>query len=341
MSTQQIDRGLQNYYRHKNTPYVNDQGIGKFAQWAADNGYDTDIIEEEINELNAFRAETVHFDDEFPTDKMGDDRLEEIFDVLEICWKKQDAFKQSANLSKYSLYKYPNIISDKIKLAAYGYVKQLTFSLNIPDVITQLIIKFFPKFYFNWKDSKYGNGVYQFNNADPSRITRSLYGNCNEHNAFLTMNHVLSLDVCKRFEWELQIQKLNEYGRSMDWVKFSFGFVKYPMEKSILKFHDNCFGQDQTTMSKQFGIFVWHGFFRTCGHPDRHGKILDFCNKNQPVFRVGDRFGMNVDFETKDITFIYNAENAGVIYSNIPDKIHPALNIMVPMEFKCTKYVFK
>ena len=37
--TKQIDKGLQNYYRHKNTQYLNENGVGKFLAWADENGY--------------------------------------------------------------------------------------------------------------------------------------------------------------------------------------------------------------------------------------------------------------------------------------------------------------
>ena len=34
----QVDNGLRNYYGHKNVPYDED-GVGKFCEWADENGY--------------------------------------------------------------------------------------------------------------------------------------------------------------------------------------------------------------------------------------------------------------------------------------------------------------
>ena len=89
----------------------------------------------------------------------------------------------------------------KIELAIYGYIRKIQLSSDIPDVIKDVIIEF-AKFYFNWKDSKYGNenGGFKFNDEDPIRIIKPAKGW-----QILAMNDVLSLKTCKIFEWELQI----------------------------------------------------------------------------------------------------------------------------------------
>ena len=98
MSTKQIDQGLENYYNQKGVRYLNDKGIGKFAEWADENGYDSDTIKEDLDMIDPGDSSIIEFDDNFPTDKEGDERLEEIFRVLQICWKTPMAFEHSSDI---------------------------------------------------------------------------------------------------------------------------------------------------------------------------------------------------------------------------------------------------
>ena len=95
--TEQIDRGLKRYYGHKNTKYENEEGTSKFIAWVDENGYDSEAIKEEFQQLPD-EAAIVDFDEEFPTDKTGDDRLEEIFKILTACFKDPTAFFNSPDL---------------------------------------------------------------------------------------------------------------------------------------------------------------------------------------------------------------------------------------------------
>ena len=336
MSLHQIDDGLKNYYNHKNTRYLNDDGIGKFIAWAEESGFDADNVEEELNALDPSTC-IVDFDDEFPTDKIGDDRNEEIFLILEICWRLKDAFKESADISKYDIYKQ-NVTWNQPELLVFGYIKKLQLSQDIPNVIKEIIIKFVSKFCFNWNHSKYEKDTYKFYDEDPSLLTRLQPALKFPDPAFLVMKHVLSLDVNKKFEWEIQIQSQSP---RYDWIRFSFGFVGYPIEKSIKKWTASDFGRDAATRSKQFGIYVGDllTHFKGCGHPDQNGKCIS--ENLDGIGKIRDTFGMIVDFEAKNIAWKYNGKDYGVIYNDIPDKIHVAVCVTTPTDFKCTKYEFQ
>ena len=41
------------------------------------------------------------------------------------------------------------ILTQKLELAVYGYTKELKLTIDIPDVVKDVIIEF-AKFYFNW-----------------------------------------------------------------------------------------------------------------------------------------------------------------------------------------------
>ena len=92
-------------------------------------------------------------------------------------------------------------------LSVYGYIREFQSSINsdnIPDVIKDVIIEF-AKFYFKWQQSKSKEGEYKFNDEDPTRIIRN---GPKRRFAFLAMDDVVSLDICKVFEWKLEITKI-------------------------------------------------------------------------------------------------------------------------------------
>ena len=100
----QIDQGLQKYYGHKKSDYTTEdadgQSLGKFAQWADENGYDTDMVEEELlksgGDLNDISC--LDFDEDFPSSLEGDARLAEIYKVMMECFKNPSAFAASADI---------------------------------------------------------------------------------------------------------------------------------------------------------------------------------------------------------------------------------------------------
>ena len=93
-----IDNGLRRYYGHKNIPYENEEGIGKFMAWVDENGYNTEAIEEELR-IGPDEAAIVDFDDDFPTDNIGDETNKQIFGIIAACYRDPDAFINSSYLS--------------------------------------------------------------------------------------------------------------------------------------------------------------------------------------------------------------------------------------------------
>lgn len=77
-----IDTFLKKMYSECNQPYVNDEGVGRFAEWVEDNGYRTEDVEADLKMTDATKTSLVDFDDNFPTNKTGPDRDKEIFIVL-------------------------------------------------------------------------------------------------------------------------------------------------------------------------------------------------------------------------------------------------------------------
>ena len=102
------------------------------------------------------------------------------------------------------------LLGQKLELAVYGFIQEIKLSCDIPDVIKNVIIAF-AKFCFEWKKSKYGdhganyniNSRFIFDNDNPAQLTKTGNGYL-----FLALDDILSLNVCKKFEWEFQIAKL-------------------------------------------------------------------------------------------------------------------------------------
>ena len=94
---EQIDIGLSRYYAHKSIQYFNNDGIGKFMEWCDDNGYDDDNIAFELQQDP--QDFILHeFDDDFPSDNTGIDKVIEICKIIEYCWYFDDAFTRSTNI---------------------------------------------------------------------------------------------------------------------------------------------------------------------------------------------------------------------------------------------------
>ena len=115
---------------------------------------------------------------------------------------------------------------ESLELTVYGYIKELKLFADVPDVIKDVIVEF-ATFYFDWKDSKYREGDYEFH-ENPAVLTRLTHYGW----SFLALKNVLSLDVCNKLEWELKITKKMHRG-----IPFAFGFVESPMRESIKNFN--------------------------------------------------------------------------------------------------------
>ena len=47
---------------------------------------------------------------------------------------------------------------------------------------------------------------------------------------------------------------------------------------------------------------------------------------------------MTIDFEKKQMSLMYNDQDIGVAFTDIPDEIVPAISSSGPIELRCTKY---
>ena len=82
-----INHCLEQYYNCKHKSYVNDDGVSKFMHWVDENGYDTETVEQDFTMGGYDEACIVDFDDDFPINETGDERLKEIFRILNLFWK--------------------------------------------------------------------------------------------------------------------------------------------------------------------------------------------------------------------------------------------------------------
>eukprot|EP01084_Bolivina_argentea_P290950 499948_1 len=87
-----LDDALKLYYENVGrTDYVNNDGIGKFLQFATDNGLEEDDIDDELGEfVDAADCIYIDFDDDFPFESNFDDenkRKEAMFKILQNCYK--------------------------------------------------------------------------------------------------------------------------------------------------------------------------------------------------------------------------------------------------------------
>ena len=105
MSRKQVNTGLERYYKHKKAKYLNDDNIGKFMKWCEDNGFETDVIQEELENMDDTQLGTFDEDD-FPTDKTGKDKEMEIIKVIKECWDYKDAFKDGLDFTQTNEYNY-------------------------------------------------------------------------------------------------------------------------------------------------------------------------------------------------------------------------------------------
>ena len=169
------------------------------------------------------------------------------------------------------------------------------------------------------------------------KIQQVLFDQSDRDWSFLALKDILSLDVCKKLEWELTIiNKIDEE------IGFMFGFVEHPIEESI-KIWDTFqshFGGDNNTREKHFGVYIdsSYKYFYTQGNSKGKDRYQDIVTDE---WKVGDTFTMIVDFETREIKLVYNDKDLNIIFTEIPDKLHPAVSIYDSVELRCTKYDFK
>ena len=163
---------------------------------------------------------------------------------------------------------------------------------------------------FNWRYSKNGNR-YTFNDEEPTKLTEP-----SKTWSFLAMDDIIASNVCKRFEWGFKFTTDTGY------FSFMLGVVTHPREESIRKWEWRHFGEDEETKFRQFGIYIdsgSKGLYRYGVTKPNHYKIP--CS-GWKCWSNGDTFLYIVDFEAKEIRLIYNDEDLGVIFGNIPDIMH-------------------
>ena len=115
-----------------------------------------------------------------------------------------------------------------------------------------------------------------------------------------------------------------------------FGFVESPINDSIKEW-ERYFGQDSSTQSKQFGAYVPSTYFSFQRHGcEQHHSWTE--TQATDKWKLGDKFGMRIDFEARTIALVYNGKDIGVMYKNIPNKLHATMNVYRSAEFRCTKY---
>ena len=103
-SRNRVNAGLERYYKRKGVKYPCQDGIGKFIEFCDDNGFDSDLIGEELE--NAEDTILGTFDsDNFPTQKTGKDKETEIIRVIEQCWIYPDAFRTSLRVDRSHRFK--------------------------------------------------------------------------------------------------------------------------------------------------------------------------------------------------------------------------------------------
>ena len=86
---EQFEDILENYYKHFDKEYRNDEGIGKLQEWMNENGFDENDFKDEL-ESNIDDCTFVDFDEDFPIQQMkktGDnkekEKNEKIYDILQ------------------------------------------------------------------------------------------------------------------------------------------------------------------------------------------------------------------------------------------------------------------
>ena len=129
--TERINICLDRYYDLKNASYINQDGDTHFNSWFDENGYDSIAVEEEF-EQHYEEAAIVDFDDDFPTDKTGVDRLKEIFEILYTCYKDPIAF-----FKDQIIYQQTMLFDGYIRIEIVNYFKN-HHNKHIPQDIANL-----------------------------------------------------------------------------------------------------------------------------------------------------------------------------------------------------------
>ena len=114
---------------------MDDDGNGLFMEWCDVNGYNTDGIEDEL-EQDPEDCALIEFDDDFPTNKSGQNRINEIFNIIKYCYENDDAFLNDAIIKDKSpsiderktniIYEdiiYENLISFSVFCNSFNCIK--------------------------------------------------------------------------------------------------------------------------------------------------------------------------------------------------------------------------
>eukprot|EP01084_Bolivina_argentea_P094784 170438_1 len=172
----QADTALSMYYKIHDTEYFNVNMIGKFQEWAEDNDFDSDGIEEEFN-MKVTDSCLIEIDDNFPPNKLD---AQQMFQVLKKCWSDPNSYNNEINKNESIVRKeslsegqeygivvdyYPEINKTKelfcaksittfeptsrSELIITGYIRMNKIVLKVfPESIVQIICHFYyHKFY--------------------------------------------------------------------------------------------------------------------------------------------------------------------------------------------------
>eukprot|EP01084_Bolivina_argentea_P008317 15592_1 len=201
----------------------------------------------------------------------------------------------------------------------------------MPIGIVTIIHLFSLMFQWNRDNNAHGKGIRIINDRT---IIHYPQNNLETHAIFTACNIISSDYGYKKIKFEIMVQKTKE--KIADIISCRFGFVKYPISKSINGIFNkynlchspgtkNQFAVKFTTFPGKSGyVTVYSGNYN--GSKDIHFKSMNHSYE--------DKYMLIFDVIEKNVTFYYNSKFVAVVNDQLWDKVVPAASFWTVSNLK-------
>lgn len=194
-----------------------------------------------------------------------------------------------------------------------GYVRNVTNDISIPVDIIDVVFKFFyaPLLIWDWEASNTQKLSLR------SDTINTIERNGNGYASIISKN-IISSKLYSKCYFEVLIEDFKEKN-----IDLFVGYVAYNPNKQY-KFKD--FVGSSLNGPGQFSVYCCQGWRAFGVYNKGKKKVIEHGTMSNRR-AIGDKIGIEIDFETNKSKAFYNGQCVGVIFDHVPKVIVPAISM--------------
>ena len=211
------------------------------------------------------------------------------------------------------------------EMIVFGYIhsntKDIDLFMSIPVAIIQVIFKFYHCTLLIWDWSVVQNVSIQPVPNTINAIKQTGIG----YESIIAQNAVSS-ELYKRCYYEILIENASGQTGGRKNIDLFIGYVTYLEDKTqhVLNEHIG----SATNNQDQYSIYLYPGWrFFAVYNKGKQKETLQIFEMMQTRWKVGDKIGIEIDFEEDNAKAYYNGKYVGIMFHHVPKTVVPAISL--------------